>query len=133
MQGTMLIYDAAGALDDPPQRTELSAPPGLEALQGAVGGYIELVPYFRSIVIDGQMVECIAFCNEYGKREQLKINRRATLLWGAASLRSDNPLVDADGNFKDVLVGPVVVIIGDRDLLWMEGAHPGLWEGDDYE
>ena len=113
MNGTMLIYEAAGALADQPRIVEFDCVPTLDQLQAAVGGgYAEAVPYFTSIIVRGERVRCVAFCDDDGKRKNLPVNRRATLIWDHA-LRRDHgrPLTD------DYLVGPVCVLYGDGPFM----------------
>jgi hypothetical protein len=100
VRGVLTIIQVDGAVSS----EELAAPPALEDLQGGVGGYIELVPYFTKY--KGR--PCVAFCDEDGKRKGLPVNQRATSLWHAlvAALRG-----------RDVLVGPIVIITGDRELM----------------
>ena len=113
MQGTMLVYDATGALNDPPRVVEFDRVPTLDELRAAVGGgYIEVVPFFTSIIVQGKPVHCVAFCDEDGKRKNLTVNRRATLIWDHA-LRRDHgrPLSG------DQLVGPVCILYGDGPFM----------------
>lgn len=49
----------------------------LEILQKAVGGYIEVVPYFTRY--SGRV--CTCYCNEEGKLDRLAPNAAATALW----------------------------------------------------
>jgi hypothetical protein len=82
----------------------LTAPPTVEQLQAAVDGYIETIPFFTTF--DGR--ECIAFCNEEGKLHEMAPNLFAQALWEIAIGRS---IAD------DFLVGPVAIVVGDRELL----------------
>lgn len=113
MKGTMLIYDVDATK---PRRVEIEKPT-LDALQKAVGGKIETVPYFDHIKIDGQKRECVAFCNEEGKLDQLPINKQATLIWEQVVSNVGMKLRDRHGNFLDVLVGPIVVLYGDDEFM----------------
>jgi hypothetical protein len=84
---------------------ELAAAPRLEELQAGIGGgYIEVVPHFTRY----QGKPCIAFCDEDGKRKGLPVNHRAAELWYAQEPRVMG---------RDVLVGPIVIITGDRELM----------------
>lgn len=117
MQGTMLIYTAEGRLGDPPELRALSAPPTLKALQEIVGGFIEQAPYFTTISIDDEMHRCVAFSNEEGRVLNLPINQRATKLWNDALARISLHQRDERTNFVRMLVGTIVVIIGDNELM----------------
>ena len=90
----------------PVSSKELAGVPRLEALQKAIGGDIEVVPFFARY----KGKRCVAFCDEHGKLDGLPVNQRATKLW-----YDQTPL----GPYihPDVLVGPVVIITGDRALL----------------
>lgn len=110
MKGKMLIFGAGTGASITVH--PLSAPPPLNELQAAVGGYIEPVPYFSSIEWDGKIQPCAVFCNEDGKNRQLQRNAYATALWSVA-LRRRHPR----GELNDVLLGTVVVIFGDEELM----------------
>lgn len=102
MKGRLTIIPPTGAVSS----QELAAPPRLEDLQGGVGGgYIEIVPGFNRF--HGR--KCVAFCDEDGKRKELSSNPRATELWYA---QMQGPFL-----YNDILVGPIVIITGDKELL----------------
>jgi hypothetical protein len=101
MKGRLTIIPAGtGAVSS----KELAAAPRLEDLPGGVGGDIELVPGF----IRYQGEPCAAFCDEDGKGKRMPVNQRATALWHAMLA----PL-----KVNDYLVGPIVIVTGDRELL----------------
>jgi hypothetical protein len=101
MRGLLTIIQVGGAVSS----QELTAPPALEALQGGVGGDIEIVPYFTRY--DGK--PCVAFCNEHGKLHlNLRVNSRASALWYAQEPRFLG---------RDILVGPIVIVTGDKQLM----------------
>lgn len=77
------------------------APVKLDALQSAVGGHIESIPYFSKY--DG--APCVAFCNEEGKLEGLPVNATATALWHAQGFKAD------------VLCGSVCIVQGDSAFM----------------
>lgn len=108
MKGVLTIIPVGDAAVT---RKELTAAPRLEELQSGVGGDIEIVPGF----IRYQGEPCVAFCNEHGKGlgppingmlNGMPINQRATVLWFRQLSRHP----------EDYLVGPVVIITGDREL-----------------
>lgn len=111
MRGTALIFRPGKS---EPEIVRFTQAPGLDFLQAAVGGYIEVVPHFDNIR-HGEVVErCVAFCNEHGKLNRLPVNRAATEAWERAvptGLRG--PL----GYWLDFLVGDVVVLFGDREFM----------------
>jgi hypothetical protein len=106
MEGTVLIYRPD---DDAPEVVEVTDKKkiGLEWLQAQVGGYIELVPGFRRFHFRGEERDCIAYCNECGKIDDLPFNTVATALWFVAVGRV----------FEDYLRGPVLILFGDREFM----------------
>lgn len=115
MKGTMLIFRP---YEPHPQVTEFQRPPTLEELKTAIGGgYLELVPSFRSIPYGGVVMDCIAFCDEDGKRKQLDVNNMATIAWDAALRRNGAGLLRPDGRPVDWLVGQVAILFGDKEFM----------------
>lgn len=114
MRGSMLIFKP-GQLA--PQIIELDHRPELDDLKKYIDGYLELVPGFRSIVHYNVVMDCIVFCDEDGKRKRLEVNNIATVLWDAALRRNGTGLLRPDGRPIDWLVGPIVVLFGDRELM----------------
>lgn len=56
--------------------------PKLDQLQAAVQGYIETVPYFTKMTLDGtQYKHCTAYANEEGLLRGMQMNLLASLLW----------------------------------------------------
>ena len=101
-----------------PQQIELDHCPELNELQSHIGGgYLELVPGFRSIAHYDMIMDCIVYADEDGKRKKLEINSIATILWDIALRRNGTGLLRPDGRAVDWLVGPVVVLFGDRELM----------------
>lgn len=101
MRGVLTIIPVSGAVSS----KELAAPPALQDLQAGVGGDIELVPYFTRY----QGKPCVAFCNEHGKLHlALPLNVAATQAWYMQEPRFMG---------RDHLVGPIVIITGDRELM----------------
>jgi hypothetical protein len=107
MKGQSTIYHPDGTQDIRPFRGES---PSLDFLQQAVGGDIEVVPYFGTIEHGGKVVRCAVFCNEHGKMNRLPVNRPVTSLWQAAQQRSGVEIADR-------LVGRVVVLTGDDEFM----------------
>jgi hypothetical protein len=85
--------------------------PGLQDLQGLVGGDIELVPFFTEF----EREPCVVFCNQTGKLDGLEINHCATAFWRAAALWH----AQGEPRFigRDYLVGPIVIITGPHSFL----------------
>jgi hypothetical protein len=103
MNGTMFVFEPGTDINV--KRIPLTAPPELKTLQKLVGGYIEVVPHFKTLY--GK--PCVAYCNEEGKLNGLPINHGATALWAAA--------LGASVKLHDVLAGTVVVLTGDPEIL----------------
>lgn len=103
MRGHSLIIRADGTIE----RAEHDSAPDLDFLQQAVGGFIETVPYFETITINGITHPCVAFCNEEGKLENRPYNTIATQHWYHAMRRASN----------DYLVGSVIILYGDDEFM----------------
>lgn len=88
----------------------LTERPKYEFLFQAVGGYIELVPEFDTYLHQ----RCIVWCNEEGKLKEMPVNHRATLAWNDAV---GGRLLPAGQPPLDVLVGDILVITGDDEIL----------------
>ena len=86
---------------EPKEVTVMTETPSLEKLKADVGGFIEQVPGFDTYLDK----PCVAFCNEEGKIHGLKVNHYATNKW--------RQCIETD----DVLVGNVVIIMGDDEFL----------------
>ena len=86
--------------------------PTLDLLQAAIGGgSIERVPFFDTILIEGELKHCVAFCDEEGKGQGQHPNAVATLAWETALRLQGRPIGD------DYLAGLVCVTWG--DAAWM--------------
>lgn len=77
---------------------EVPKPPTLEEMQKLVAGYVELIT--PGAAWDGQQAE--VYCNEEGKLKNMPVNALATKY-----IRTQIPA------FWDVLVGDVVLLVGD--------------------
>src|SRR5262245_9584550 len=108
MQGKMVLIWPSGKI----VVKQLTAPPQLQALHDGGGGYIEAIPFFDTVDINGGdgVQRCVAFCNEHGKLNGLPFNPTADFLYKQALDRAGIKL-------RDMLVGSVVVIVGDDELL----------------
>lgn len=101
MKGHMILVTAKGEY----KITRLSSAPDIDQLQAAVRGHIEVVPFFNKFM----GYRCVAFCNEEGKLKNLPVNTKAQGLWASA--------LDRAFIKEDTLVGDVVIISGDDELL----------------
>jgi hypothetical protein len=121
MHGTMMTITPAAKIT-----TELVDPkiaadttqmlPKMKAAIG--GGYIEKIPGFDSICVGKEVHTCIALCDEDGKRKQMEFNEVATQLWNIALLAQGHPgLWTPHGSMADYLVGPIVILYGDKEFL----------------
>jgi hypothetical protein len=85
---------------------------------GIGGGYIEKVPGFDSIKIDNKTHNCVALCDEDGKRKGMPYNEPATMMWHAALLAQGHPgLWTPHGGLADYIVGPIVILYGDQEFM----------------
>jgi hypothetical protein len=98
--------------------------PDVKVFHDIVGGWLELVPFFDTIVWDAELHQCLAFCDEEGKLKNKPINMQATWLWKLALERSGRWTgIKPVGNFlqidamPDHLVGDVAVVWGDREFM----------------
>jgi hypothetical protein len=107
MNGTMLIISPSGSIKTCP----LHAAPDLDRLQEELGGWLEQVSRFDTVMYHGSLRPCVAFCNEEGKLKGMKTNLRATQMWTIALGRHGIP------SPTDILCGNVVIIFGDRELM----------------
>jgi hypothetical protein len=129
MAGLMIIYDAAVAVDAPPDIKRLDGPPSYRTLHDVVDDGLERVGFFNSIVINGEPCACVAFCGEHGKQRELPVNSAATIQWSAAvnreiahldarALLRPQPVFSVrHGQWLDYLAGTVVVLVGDKDFM----------------
>jgi hypothetical protein len=93
--GTVIVIPADDS--QPVETRDTDQQPGLPELQKIVGGYIEVVPHWDTHLDR----ECVVYCNEEGKLNELPINMRATVAWYQA----------IGGRVDDVLVGNVVMVV----------------------
>src|SRR5262245_34149875 len=115
MRGTMLIVHPP--MRDPEVKeadwAAMSEWQRLEWLKAGIGGgYLEVVPYFKSIEHNGVRRDCVAFCDEDGKRKQLPYNPVAQARWEQAMRRA----VGCGPN-PDYLVGQIAVLFGDHEFM----------------
>jgi hypothetical protein len=89
-----------------PRIIELEADPGLNALQVAVGGLIQIVPDF----LEYRGRPCEVVCDEEGLLVGKEVNVPATNAWRDYLTRTAGP--DAFDPNMAVLVGDVVIIYG---------------------
>jgi hypothetical protein len=111
MKGTMVIIHSWE--NDVPSVREFARPIELEELKAGIGGgYLERVPGFTSIGFAGVVMDCVAFCDEDGKRKELPINHIATDFWQVALERKGVRLA-----FPDQLCGDIAVVFGDKEFM----------------
>jgi len=116
MRGTMLIYRP---LQPRPTEREIEralTPDDLKA--GIAGDDLAEVPGFKSVEQDGEMIDCIAFCDGEAKEKRLAVNAAATIAWDQALRRHGLPgLARPNGMPADYLAGPVIVLFGDAEFM----------------
>lgn len=112
MRGTMITMRTDGTST----LTPLEKQPALELLKDGIGGgYIELIPGWDRFPFNGSVRQCVAFCDEDGKRKQLPRNDPATAMWHHVLKLPGQPALREGWN--DYLVGDVVVIVGDEAFM----------------
>jgi hypothetical protein len=117
MKGTVLTIDAAGLISSETFCNRIERP---DLLQKIVGGYIEVVPGFDTIEVNGKIVSCVAFANEEGKLAHLSLphNHTATALWERAlRRRGATLLLPNSSGLSDHLVGSVALVYGDAAFI----------------
>jgi hypothetical protein len=115
MRGTMLIFRPGNSA---PEAKHYKQSPSLEELHTAVGGYLEIVPDFKTIAYAGTVMNCQALCNENGKLNHLPVNEGATYAWEHALRREGLSLLDdKTRTYKDYLVGQIAVLFGDAEFM----------------
>jgi len=115
LRGTMITIRPDAGI--PVEVKGFARGPTLAELRTAVGGKLELVPGFVTIIYGGVVMDCKALCNEHGKLDGLPINNMATLVWERALRRTGAGLLGEHDKLRDWLVGPVVVLFGDKDFM----------------
>ncbi|WP_439924714.1 hypothetical protein [Nitrobacter sp. JJSN] len=71
------------------------------------------MPYFRHVEHEGRLVhDGVAFCDEEGKLKSLPYNQDATEQWEYSLMHQGRALAGLD-----FLVGPVIVVWGDKDFM----------------
>lgn len=115
MEGSMLIISPNGT----ERLVEIVGEPTLEFFKtGLNNGHIEVVPFFRHVLYKGKVInDCVAFCDEEGKLKRLPYNQTATEQWQSSLQRQGRTLYEKTGEAKDTLVGPIIVVWGDKDFM----------------
>ena len=103
--------------DTRPKKRHFDGPVSL-GVQQAVGEDPELVPGFTSILHEGVIYPCIAYCDREAKRNGSAMNAWASALWHAALKREgyERGLRREDGTVADCLNGSVVVVCAEEPL-----------------
>jgi hypothetical protein len=113
MRGTVLIFYPDADRRAAPTLLPFHRPMTLQEMKDGIGGgYVERIPHFDTIPFNGVIMDCVALCDEDGKRKELSPNSVATALWDHAMHRSAGC-----GCAPDFLVGKVAVIFGDREFM----------------
>ena len=97
--------------DTRPKKRYFDGPVSL-GMQQAVGEDPEVVPGFTSILHEGMIYPCVAYCDREAKRNGSLMNAWASALWHAALKREgyERGLRREDGTVADWLNGSVVVV-----------------------
>lgn len=112
MKGALYIIPAER--NQPHTRLDVIGAVSRMRLEHIVGGPPQAIPHFDSILEDGRVVPCAAFCHESGKLVGLPPNDWAQILWILSLGRKFGAGHSSPG---DVLAGPVVVVFGSAELL----------------
>jgi hypothetical protein len=117
MRGTMFVFEPG---KEGPRGVPFDRAPKLEELKAAIGGgHLEVVPGFTDIGYQGVVMNCVAFCDEDGKRKEMPVNEIATAFWEHSLHRKGKSLANTPPMFggPDVLVGSIAVVFGDREFM----------------
>lgn len=107
MQGTIITLK----IDGSQLVTKLNRAPQLEDIKAAIGGgSIEIVPRFDRFQYEGNLIECVAFCDDEGKMKNLPVNVYATHKWAIMH----NCDVEQLG---DYLAGDIAIVFGDAEFM----------------
>lgn len=111
MNGTIITIPVTGPVLT---RKLVGEEPTVDMLKQAIGGgYIETVPYFDRIEVDGEFRACVAFCDEEGKLKKFLVNPRANTAWIKALTVRKKPFSKP----HDFLVGDIAVVYGDKQFM----------------
>jgi hypothetical protein len=83
-------------------------------LNAAVGGFIRGIPQFDSVIFQGEVRLCLAFCDEEFREKRLASNGWANTLWQLARIRRYGLGYQDLG---DVLAGPIAIVTGDTAFM----------------
>ena|ERR1700760_3969519 len=112
MQGTLHIIPANPGV--PHRLIRLDRPITQEEIQTAVGGPVEVIPNFDTVVQDGRIQLCYAFCDEEGQAKRRPSNHWASVLWSQALVRRYGY---GQANLDDEIVGSVALLTGDTEFM----------------
>lgn len=104
MKGQMYVIKPTGDERDI-EVIDCEKPPGLAALQEAVGGYIEFIPWMNQFVTKDGPKPCVTYCNEEGRIVGLPVNRIANEM-------SIDPSTQVYP-----LLGTIVILTGDDEFM----------------
>jgi hypothetical protein len=100
MKGRVIVITPDGFIRETPVKAHVK----YETIKtGLDGGDLEIIPHFNRY--DGQ--QCVVFGDEEAKLKNLPFNKIATELW--------HTILGFPA--KDYLAGPIIVIVGDEELL----------------
>ncbi len=92
----------------------LDRPVTQQEIQDAVGGPIGFISNFNTIIQEGTISLCYAFCDEQARHRQRPQNRAATTMWSQALVRRFGY---GQAELPEVLLGSVAIITGDSEFL----------------
>jgi hypothetical protein len=109
MKGGLFIIRQDGLVE----RRELTRPPTGKELHDIIDGYLEIVPFWNHLKTLDINSSCVAFCDSDGKTVgNKKLNESATTMWENVLRLQGKTSIGVD-----YLVGDIVVVWGDRQLL----------------
>jgi hypothetical protein len=96
--------------------TEMYKPADVRLLREAVGGDLELVPYFDTLPERPEQ-PCQVYCNDEGKLQGFRPNSVATRGWATVLIRDGH--IDSLETLlqRDYLAGPIAIVWGDPEFM----------------
>ncbi len=110
MRGKMIVVNVDGTII----KQNLSSVPPLKVLNEKIGGFLESIPYFNKVYDEGEIHNCVAFCNQHGKINGEPSNSTATLMWFKSFTEITKQPAEA---LDDYIAGNVVILYGDDEFM----------------
>lgn len=94
----------------------LNDAPSINEIEHKLGGPVQEIHSFDSILHGGEIRPCIVFALQDAKRRELPPNAWANMLWLQALVRKHG-FSSPEANHPDYLAGPVGILLGDEEFM----------------